>query len=166
MAVDPHSEDVAGAAFAEQWGIRLDRWQGVREAVLFPHLAHMIDGVEAREVCDLGCGDGAATHVLRPAVRPDTTIAVLDVNLWTLAANHATDDPRPKEAAFPIGWDGVDSMLYYRDVEWYRRAFRAGGLHIAQETVLTLPHGRSFGARFDGMSGWPVFWVVALRRAG
>ncbi len=84
---------------------------------------------------------------------------------WTLAANRGTEAPALDEAAFPIGWDGVDAMLYYRRVRWYRNALQVGDLRIVRETVLTLPRGRSFGPRFDGMGGWPVFWVAVLRHA-
>ncbi len=226
---------VEGAAFAEQWRIRLRRWQAVRDELLFPQLADLMPRTSHSSACDVGCGEGSTTRALLAVVPASCTVTAIDVNqtlleackkssgervqsalvdlrkpvklgktfdlllccnvlmflddsavgtavnwfrthlsmagvlivsivhpCWTLAANRdPLPESLPESAEFPVGWDSVDAMLYYRTIEWYSRTFSKYGFTVERDTIISLPErAERFGNRFRGKDGWPVYWVA------
>jgi SAM-dependent methyltransferase len=84
--VDFDDRGVEGKAFAEQWQVRLRRWQSVRRELLFPQLAQLMSRSPPVSACDLGCGEGSTTGALLSAVPASCEVTAIDVNQTLLDA--------------------------------------------------------------------------------
>ncbi|MEU8633231.1 class I SAM-dependent methyltransferase [Amycolatopsis sp. NPDC048633] len=71
---------VESREFAEQWLMRLKRWDTVRQTLLFPRLREIISDHQPSSVFEIGCGEGSATAMLIPAVSNDCSITATDIN--------------------------------------------------------------------------------------
>ncbi|MGV9362049.1 class I SAM-dependent methyltransferase [Amycolatopsis sp. NPDC003731] len=71
---------VESREFAEQWLVRLKRWDAVRQTLLFPRLRDIISDHQPSSVFEIGCGEGSATAMLISAVSDRCSITATDVN--------------------------------------------------------------------------------------